>query len=100
MITVNISKSNDLVKEVIVKGHANSEKYGKDLVCAAVSSVVTGTINAIDKIKGKCSYGLEDGYVCIQFEDDNDSQIIAKTMIFQLLTVEESNKKYVKIIYS
>jgi uncharacterized protein YsxB (DUF464 family) len=31
-----------------VKGHANSGAYGHDLVCAAVSAVVTGACNAIE----------------------------------------------------
>lgn len=100
MILVTITKTNNLIKEIIVKGHANSNKYNKDLVCAGVSSIVSGTINAISEIKGNVKYGVENGYAIIQFEDDNTSQIIANTMIIQLKTIEESNQKFIKIIYS
>ena len=99
MIKVSIKQTKS-IEEIIVTGHANSGKYGKDLVCAAVSAIVTGTINAINEIKGSVKYGVEDGYAIIQFEDDSESQIIAKTMIFQLKTVEESNQNFIKIINS
>ena len=32
---------------ITILGHANYDEYGKDIVCAAVSSVVTTTIEAI-----------------------------------------------------
>lgn len=100
MITVTITKSGDLVTEVIVKGHAYSNEPGKDLVCAGVSSIVTGTINAIDELGTKPKFGLEEGYACIQFESDNTNQIIAQVFVAQLKTIEETNKKFIKIIYS
>ncbi len=42
MIKVNIK--NDVIT---IKGHAGYDKYGKDIVCAAVSSTVITTVNAI-----------------------------------------------------
>ena len=42
MIKVNIKK--DLIT---ISGHANYDEYGKDIVCAAVSSTVITTINGI-----------------------------------------------------
>ena len=35
---------------ITISGHANSGEYGKDIVCAAVSSIVYTTINAIHRI--------------------------------------------------
>lgn len=43
MIVVNIK--ND--KEIVISGHALYDQFGKDIVCAAVSSIVTTTINGI-----------------------------------------------------
>ncbi len=34
----------------MIKGHAKFAEYGHDIVCAAVSSIVTTTINGILKI--------------------------------------------------
>ncbi len=35
---------------IMIKGHAKFAEYGQDIVCAAVSSIVTTTINGILKI--------------------------------------------------
>ena len=48
MVHVNIGISGDLIQSVTVKGHACSGEYGQDLVCAGVSSIMTGALNALD----------------------------------------------------
>ena len=48
MISVNVSFIGNDVKSLTVSGHANYDKYGKDIVCAGVSAVVTGGINALE----------------------------------------------------
>ena len=47
MIKVNILKSNDKINCIEIFGHAKYASYGKDIVCSAVSSVVTTSVNAI-----------------------------------------------------
>ena len=42
MIKVGVTKN-----RILLLGHANFDDYGKDIVCAAVSSVVITTIEAI-----------------------------------------------------
>ena len=42
MIKVEIENN-----KIEIKGHANYDDYGKDIVCASVSSIVITTINAI-----------------------------------------------------
>ena len=37
--------------KIIIKGHAKYDEYGKDIVCASVSSICYTTINAIAKLK-------------------------------------------------
>lgn len=53
MIKVLLEKDNDTLKKIIVKGHADYDDLGKDIVCAAVSSIVTTTINATEKFDKK-----------------------------------------------
>ena len=36
--------------KIIIKGHADYDDYGKDIVCASVSSIVITTVNAILEI--------------------------------------------------
>ena len=48
MISVNVSFIGNDVKSLTVSGHANYDEYGKDIVCAGVSAIVTGGINALE----------------------------------------------------
>ena len=47
MINVKIEKENAKYKKITVLGHAMYDDYGKDIVCAAVSSIATTTVNGI-----------------------------------------------------
>ncbi|MBO6280369.1 MAG: ribosomal-processing cysteine protease Prp [Bacilli bacterium] len=85
------------ITKIEVKGHANSDVYGKDLVCAAVTTVLTGGMNALqDK---NYDFALKEGYILINSQNipsDYDS-VVLKTIETQLLTIEESNHQYVRI---
>ena len=45
MVKVFVKKENSNIKEILFKGHALYSDYGKDIVCAAISSIVITTIN-------------------------------------------------------
>ena len=53
MIKINIIKKNDEIKEITFTGHALYADYGKDIVCAGVSSILITTVNAILKYNDK-----------------------------------------------
>jgi hypothetical protein len=61
-----------LIKEnsIRIKGHANYSEYGKDIVCASVSSVIYTTVNSIMNID-KFS---------IEYTDDGNVITIKKSM--------------------
>jgi len=46
MIKVNIKQN-----RVIITGHAGYDEYGKDIVCASVSSIVITSVNAALKLE-------------------------------------------------
>ena len=97
MIKVNYVVSNDLIKSVSIKGHADYDTYGKDIVCAAVSSIVTTAINSIlaltlDKIK----YDTQDGNVSITVVGDDD--IVQKLLNVMLNMLKELARDYPKNI--
>lgn len=52
--------------EIKVFGHADYKEYGKDIVCASVSSIIYTTVNGIMNLDNKA----------ISFNDDNDTLII------------------------
>lgn len=66
MIKVEILSNHLTIKKVSIKGHAMYDDYGKDIVCAACSGIVTTTINGILK--------LDSNAIC--YEQDNDGLVI------------------------
>ena len=100
MIKIQINKTNNKYSSLIVSGHSNYDEHGKDIVCAGVSAIVTGGINALAAIdKNVISFRVDDGYVNLDVLDikNNNIQLIMDVIIIQLRTIEESYKKYVKI---
>ena len=100
MIKIQINKTNNKYSSLLVSGHSNYDEHGKDIVCAGVSAVVTGGLNAlIIENKKKISYRVNDGYVNVDVLDidDDNLQKIMDVIVVQLKTIEESYKKYVKI---
>ena len=53
MIKVNVKINEDFIKEIKIKGHALYDDFGKDIVCAAASSIAITTVNAIESISPK-----------------------------------------------
>ena len=100
MIKIKINKSNNKYSSLEVSGHSNYDEHGKDIVCAGVSAVVVGGLNALtNENKKKVSCKMSDGYVNVDVLDieDDKLQLIIDVIVVQLRTIEESYKKYVKI---
>ena len=96
-ITINHA-SNGQVNFLEIKGHAKSAPYGQDLVCAAVSSVITGGFN---NLKGHKDYELklDEGYALFKSNiplDAHDETVI-ETIICGLNTIKESNPEFIQI---
>lgn len=56
MIKAKISNN-----KIIISGHANFNDYGKDIVCAAVSSIVTTSVNDIHTVSPSSLKYADDG---------------------------------------
>ena len=98
MISVNVTFMGKEVKSLTVSGHANYDKYGQDIVCAGVSAVVTGGINALESQLSNIEIINEDNKLGVKVINSNEYiQIVLKTILIQLETIENSYKKYIKI---
>ena len=76
MIKIQINKTNNKYSSFIVSGHSNYDEHGKDIVCAGVSAIVTGGLNAlIIENKKKISYRVNDGYVNVDVLDIDDDKL-------------------------
>lgn len=97
MIKVKQIVSSNKLIGLEIKGHAGFDEIGKDLVCAGVSSIVTGGFNALIKDEIE-EIILDEGYAKVVLKKDAiDSKIVLKTILIQLQTIEESYPKNIKL---
>ena len=101
MIKVLIKKRQSNILSIKVTGHANSAEYGRDLVCAGVSTVGIGILNTLDKkgyLTSSIDYEMNEGFMNIEVTDWNkEIQLILETFEISLMTIEESYPDYIKI---
>jgi uncharacterized protein YsxB (DUF464 family) len=97
MIQVSIIRSNQLYRMMKVTGHANSAPYGEDLVCAAVSAVMTGGINALNlkAAKVKNTQGLSE--IQITNLQNLENQSVLRVISTQLQTIANDYPTYIRI---
>jgi uncharacterized protein YsxB (DUF464 family) len=101
MIKVNIEKNNTKIISLEVSGHSNYDEKGRDIVCAGVSAIVVGGLNALlNEKKTAIEYECKEGYsrVFVKNIDNDNIQKILDVITTQLYTIEESYPKFIKII--
>jgi len=87
-----------------IKGHAGYDEYGKDIVCAAVSTLAYTAVGAISEMTKMVTYSQKDGYMkCniprnISDDNKNTIKIILDTIVIGFKQIELSYKGYVKVI--
>ena len=94
MIKCIISK--DTIK---ISGHANYDIYGKDIVCASVSSIVTTVVNVIMNLDRESIMYQDDGDTIIltKLNDNKVVNTILETMVSMLKDLENQYNKNIKI---
>lgn len=103
MINVAILKEADKIVSLTVDGHANYAEQGSDIVCAGVSAVVIGGINAIDSLDEKVVFDIsanEDitGHITYRsIESTYEEQLLLKSIIISLKSIEENYSEFIKI---
>ncbi len=99
MIKVKYIQEDDKYTYLSIKGHAEFEDSGKDLVCAGASSIVFGLMNALDDLSDD-DVVIKDLGNEIVIENRSKSEVIQnyfELVIFQLKTIEESYGEYLKV---
>ncbi|MBM7572037.1 ribosomal-processing cysteine protease Prp [Aquibacillus albus] len=107
MIKVTVYRSDGNIYGFELSGHANSVSEGYDLVCAGVSAVSFGSVNAIIKL---CDIdpiieqaGNEGGYLRMELPEGLTDEIQKKTaiilegMLVSLETIERDYGSYISI---
>ncbi|MEG0177849.1 MAG: ribosomal-processing cysteine protease Prp [Anaerorhabdus sp.] len=99
MIKINIQTSDEKILRLDIEGHAEYKPHGEDLVCAGVSSIAIGLLNACDQLSDDCECSMNDNHISIVVNniDNERTQIILQTGVIQLKTIHESYSAYIKL---
>ena len=95
MIKINIKNN-----IITMTGHADYADYGKDIVCASASSIVTTSINLCLRFnKESLKYKEEKDKLTIEvLSSDDNITLTIKNMLMMLEELASTYKKNIKII--
>ena len=98
MIKVKLTKERGNIKNITIKGHALYDDFGKDIVCAAVSTCIITSVNASLLIdENSLSYENGNGLDINILKDDEVTTKIIDNMISNLLELEKAYPKNIQI---
>lgn len=102
MIKVSVEQKNNYIISLKITGHANSAKYGKDLVCAGVSTAGVGAMNMLVKkgflVNKLGTIEVSEGYIYVVVNHVDDvCQVVLETLLVTLETMVENYSQFIKI---
>lgn len=106
MIRVKVYRRDEdhKISSFVVEGHAEFAQSGKDIVCAGVSTVTVGTVNAIEALLGvtlqtSMNLGLLSVSIPDEFEHELSAklQLLLESMLVMLRSIEDSYGAYITI---
>ena len=105
MIKINIYRKNGKIIRFIVKGHANYGEYGEDIVCSAVTTSATQTLNGIlELLKLEPDYVYSEGLIDCNLENidlkgkEAELNILLESMYKMMEGIAKEYSDKVKII--
>ena len=105
MINVQISRTKDgKIHDFEIKGHAGYADPGEDIVCAGVSAVTVGTVNAIEALTGVVMNSrMKNGFLSGRLPSIEDEavsgqvQLLLESMLVMLNGIADSYGEYIQI---
>ncbi|WP_342269317.1 ribosomal-processing cysteine protease Prp [Spiroplasma endosymbiont of Aspidapion aeneum] len=100
MIKIEFIKKNNYYQELKINGHALFDEHGKDIVCAGISSIIFGGLNAFDILikDAKININNKDNEIEIYINKPNDSSdLLFNFLNIQLKTIRDSYPKHIEI---
>ncbi|MFI3307423.1 MAG: ribosomal-processing cysteine protease Prp [Mycoplasmatota bacterium] len=84
---------------VTIKGHANYDDMGKDIVCASVSSIVITTINAMLLFdESSIIYEINDGFIKLEIiKETKETLVLLENMINMFKQLVKQYKKNINL---
>lgn len=102
MTKIDIVKKNDEY-ELNVNGHSGYAEYGKDIVCASISTLTFTWINQLREFERRnmakiTQFEAEDGKILLRFETQKNEVIWAfETIITGFLMLEENFFQFLSV---
>ncbi|CDQ39443.1 MULTISPECIES: ribosomal-processing cysteine protease Prp [Virgibacillus] len=106
MIVITVIRENEQITAFELSGHAESGPYGYDLVCAGVSAVSIGAVNAVMDLCDTdlvIRQGNDGGYLHVTIptsvsdEKMEKIQLLFEGMLISLSSIEQEYSKFIKI---
>ena len=98
MIKVNVKYNNNKVYELVIKGHAGYDVHGKDIVCAAVSSMAITTVNNIIALDDSIDYEENSGLLIIRVKRDTEiNNKLLDNLVRMLIELKNQYPKNIEI---
>ena len=98
MITALYEADKDHYLSIDVSGHAEFGEYGKDLVCASVSSIMFGFMNALDALDEDVEIRQSENRITVI--NHSGSKVVDdyyELVMMQLKTLEESYGDFIQV---
>jgi len=83
MVKTNFYYQKDQIVKVEVSGHSNFDQVGKDIICAGISAIVFGTLNALDNLVSQQEVKIVEPKTKVIIEvlkPSDNNQMILQTM--------------------
>lgn len=78
-------------------GHAHFAEYGQDIVCAGISSIIFGALNALDSILDDVTIQVDDNEIVVTTKCNDEAEQLFRFLVIQLKTVQVSYPQYISI---
>ena len=87
-----------------IEGHANYAEAGRDIVCAGVSAVTVGTVNAVEELTGiEMNARMKHGFLSANLpaecspDERKKAVLLLSSLVVMLRSIEDSYGQYIKI---
>ena len=98
MIKVKVERKENFIKQIKITGHAKYDEYGKDIVCAGVSSALITTVNACLLFdQNSIEYNEENDFKLVNISENNITNKLLENLYNVLTDLEKNYKKNIQI---
>lgn len=100
MVKVEIGRQENYIISFHVYGHANTAAYGKDLVCAGISTLVQSVIYTLSEyLKCEIEYQIKSGNTSLKLvsKPNSETEAVLQTLFNGLVGIQEIYPKNLKI---